>query len=298
MEESRKRLSVAVGIATTGRPDVLACALDLIRAQTRSADEIIVCPARECDLPKIYTGITVVAAPDMGLCAQRNAILTRADSHDIILFIDDDFYLCSDYLQVIENRFFLEPDIVGITGLVVADGATTQGIPHEVALELLNTSSSEPAQAKQPEEDNIFALYGCNMAYRMSAIARARAMFDERLPLYAWLEDTDFSRQVASEGRLVYERRARGVHLATKSGRTSGYRFGYSQIVNPAYLLSKGTLTLKRALHQALRNVSKNIVHSVAPEPWVDRRGRLRGNLTALWHLLKGELDPERIRTL
>jgi len=36
----------------------------------------------------------------------------------------------------------------------------------------------------------------------------------------------------------------------------------------------------------------RNLRH---PEPWVDRRGRVRGNLMAFRDLLRGRLDPRRI---
>ena len=39
---------------------------------------------------------------------------------------------------------------------------------------------------------------GCNMAFRFSALRNVR--FDERLPLYAWLEDHDFRGQVERRG--------------------------------------------------------------------------------------------------
>jgi hypothetical protein len=39
-------------------------------------------------------------------------------------------------------------------------------------------------------------------------------------------------------------------------------------------------------------------VHSVRPEPFVDRRGRLRGNLLAVLDLVRGRTTPERILEL
>jgi len=39
-------------------------------------------------------------------------------------------------------------------------------------------------------------------------------------------------------------------------------------------------------------------VKSLRPEPWIDRPGRLRGNLIAIGDLLRGRLDPARIQDL
>ena len=40
--------------------------------------------------------------------------------------------------------------------------------------------------------------------------------FDENLPLYGWLEDVDFCRQLARYGRIVKNIRLIGVHLGSK----------------------------------------------------------------------------------
>ena len=78
------------------------------------------------------------------------------------------------------------------------------------------------------------------MSIRTSAIGALR--FDERLPLYGWQEDIDFTSQLRASGRVVGLNTLNGVHLATKSGRISGMKFGYSQIANPVYLVRKGTM--------------------------------------------------------
>jgi hypothetical protein len=75
-------------------------------------------------------------------------------------------------------------------------------------------------------------------------------------------------------------------------GKTSGLRFGYSQIINPLYVYRKGNMSLAAAGSLILRNVIANSIKSVFPEPYIDRRGRLRGNLTGLAHVLQGRLDP------
>ena len=49
------------------------------------------------------------------------------------------------------------------------------------------------------------------------------------------------------------------------------------------------------ALPLMLRNLAANLVRSLRPEPWVDRRGRLRGNLLAIGHVLSGRIEPEHV---
>ena len=89
-----------------------------------------------------------------------------------------------------------------------------------------------------------------------------------------------------------------GVHLGHKSGRVPGVRFGYSQIANPVYLCGKGTVSRLFAARLMTGNLLANLVRSVAPDPVVDRRGRLRGNLLAIRDLCRGRLVPERAARL
>jgi hypothetical protein len=46
------------------------------------------------------------------------------------------------------------------------------------------------------------------------------------------------------------------------------------------------------------RNLAANLARSFWPEAWVDRRGRLRGNLLALCHVLTGRIEPEHVLKL
>jgi hypothetical protein len=141
-----------------------------------------------------------------------------------------------------------------------------------------------------------FSPIGCNMAFRVSAIGKLR--FDERLVLYCWQEDTDFGAQIAKRGRSVFSDALWGVHLGTKGGRTSGCRLGYSQMVNPRYLVAKGTMPPLKAIELAGRNILANALRALYPEPYIDRRGRLRGNLIGLWDVATGRWRPERAAEL
>ena len=82
--------------------------------------------------------------------------------------------------------------------------------------------------------------------------------------------------------------------MGVKSGRVAGDRLGYSQVVNPIYMLRKGTMTIGQVAGQLLRNIASNVAGAVRPEPFIDRRGRLRGNVRGLADVLRGRLDPER----
>ena len=99
----------------------------------------------------------------------------------------------------------------------------------------------------------------------------------------------------AAAGRIVKTNLVWGVHLGTKRGKGSEVRLGYSQIINPAYIVRKGNMSFAYAFRLAAKNVLANLVKSIRPESYVDRRGRLRGNLIGMFHLMTGRLTPEHI---
>jgi len=46
------------------------------------------------------------------------------------------------------------------------------------------------------------------------------------------------------------------------------------------------------------RNIAANLLRSLTPEPYVDRAGRVAGNLKAFGDLIAGRLDPGRVLEL
>jgi GT2 family glycosyltransferase len=284
----------AIGIATIGRPVLLGAVLQELAGQTRRPDRIVVCAPAADDVAGITTDHADVIIGPRGLTRQRNAIIDHLDDFDLLQFFDDDFVPATTYLAEIERAFAADPGVVMITGEVVADGIIGPGFDIAEARRQLAASTASGNGALEPVENG----YGCNMAVRLAAVRLAQCRFDERLPLYGWLEDVDFSRQLAREGRIAKLAAARGVHLGVKQGRQSGVRLGYSQIANPIYLSRKGTCPWPRALRQMGRNVAMNLARSLNPEPYVDRAGRFAGNLKAMRDLLSGRLDPQRILEL
>jgi hypothetical protein len=294
---SRTALKMAVGIATKQRPDMVAAILERLAGQTRSPDAVLVAAPERADVAAIpSSGASVWLPSPVGLTKQRNCILRQAADFDVVVFFDDDFFPQPTYLDELEKLFLSHPDIVMATGHVIADGIIGPGLQSEEAQRLLEADRG--CDASRPDPIDIYNGYGCNMAVRMSVVRDGRVEFDESLPLYGWLEDVDFSRRLSRLGRIVRLTTARGVHLGTKSGRQSGLRLGYSQIANPVYLMRKGSFAWFRAIRQMARNVAMNVAFSLRPEPYVDRRGRLRGNVAAIKDLARGQLHPRRILAL
>lgn len=287
-------MRLGIGIATRGRPAILAEVLRELSRQTRPADRILVCHATPEDVGEPVQGVEYFTAP-AGLPRQRNAIMDRAADCDILLFLDDDFLAASDYCAATEAIFAARPDVVVTTGTVIADGANGPGLSVAEGRGLL-AADTPPADrmAAHPH----FNGYGCNMAFRMDVVRRHGIRVDEALPAYAWYEDLDVTRLLGRHGAILRLEGARGVHLGAKVGRSPGLRLGYSQIANPVYLARKGTYPWNRALRSMARHWAMNLARSPFPEPWADRWGRFRGNMLALADLARGRLSPGRIEEL
>lgn len=290
-------MRIALAIATTGRPEIVDQTLAVWTRQTRPFDRLVISAAGPGDVgpwAQSLPGAEILFGPK-GLTLQRNAALDRLGTDcDVVLFADDDYVPAARFIESMERILLAEPDIAIITGLVVADGINTAGIAFEDACDIV-AEHDLVAPALRPVYEVTHA-YGCNMAIRVSADPTLR--FDPRLPLYGWLEDLDFSRRMAPRGRVVRSDDLIGVHMGTKRGRSPGVKFGYMQVANPLYFVSKKTMGAPEAAKQIARNVAANIAKTFFPEPWVDRLGRLRGNLIAFGDLVSGRLRPERTTEL
>ena len=287
-------MKLALIIPTLGRPGQVKRLLAHLARQSRLPDEVIVSApdASHVDLPEISPFPISLALGSRGLAAQRNAAMAPAlGRFDIITFFDDDFVPADDYLELVERSFAADDGWAVVMGRVVRDGAGNAGLTWDDAAAALGASrDGEPVRAQVV--DHVGA-YGCNMSIRARLVRELR--FDERLVLYGWQEDIDFTSQLRSRGRVVCVSAITGVHLGLKAGRVSGKRFGYSQVANPVYLVLKGSVPASFALPLMGRNVVANLARSLWPETYVDRRGRLHGNLLALVHVLSGRIEPEYI---
>ncbi|BCP52437.1 glycosyl transferase [Kaistia sp. 32K] len=290
-----EKLRVAVVIATHGRPDALAGVVERLDRQTVKPDSIWISCASIADAGALVhrPDINVIVAP-AGLPRQRNAALRQiGPDTGIVVFFDDDFVPHPRWIEMTELRFRVNPDVVAVTGHVIADGIKGPGLTLEEADTLL---ASLDGRGIDWLHEN-YSPYGCNMAFRYSAIADL--YFDERLVLYGWLEDRDFGGALAKRGgRMLKLGAACGVHLGIKQGRVSGRRLGYSQIVNPIYLHRKGTMTLGSLMRHIAGNFGSNLIGTFVPEPYIDRFGRLRGNLLGFANVLVGNVRPERAERL
>jgi glycosyltransferase involved in cell wall biosynthesis len=290
----------AVIVSTRGRPEIVASLVNELARQTKPPEHVFIIATNANDISRLdqsQKNLTVRIGRQ-GSTFQRNDGLALAGSrYSYVVFFDDDFVPSRFWLERMEAIFQSRPDVAGMTGNILADGTRTAGIRLDDAQSMVGVHDTNPKvtgilNERFPYGSNV----GCNMAYRYSAMRDIT--FDERLPLYAWHEDSDFRGQVERRGLFVRTEDLWGVHLGHKQGRASGLMLGYSQVANAVYLAKKGTVPAGFLAEITVKNILVNAVRSISPEPFVDRRGRLRGNMNALVDLVRGRLAPERILEL
>lgn len=301
-------------VATKNRAKETFVLLDYLARQTHAPALTVLIGSEPNDVqgldahPMVLEGRATVLLSAVGSTIQRNAGLDAvaavlpADAAQrddwFVVFFDDDFRPATTWLENAKMAFQADRSVVGITGCLLADGIHTEfGVPETDVASYLDGS-----KAKMPNWSNtggrriIDGLYGCNMAVR--GLAAVNERFDERLPMYAWQEDADFTARTRRHGDLILLPECIGVHMGASSGRTSGVRFGYSQIANPIFLARKGTMTWRRALTLMSRNILSNVAKTVQQNRIKDFSGRLRGNIRAFAHLFLGRLDPQHIQRM
>lgn len=285
------RLRIEVVFATRGRASMVTEVVKALDRQVLGPDAITLSCHTRADAGDLAerSDIRLLVGGD-GLAQQRNrALQDAAPGTDIVVFFDDDFLPHEGWIEAVERRFRTDANVVAITGNVVADGIKGPGLSFDQAAAVL----AEGESRRSDPDRAAYSPYGCNMAFRRSAIAGLA--FDERLVLYGWLEDRDFGAALAKRGgRSIKLGEALGVHMGVKAGRLSGRRLGYSQVVNPVYLRRKGTVTTSSLIWHVFKNFASNAAFSFCPEPYVDRLGRLRGNVRGAAELVLGCASPER----
>lgn len=291
----------AVVVATKDRPQALNRLLDSLQHQTVRPDTIIVSACSPGDVDEKYfsaNNIQVLFGPP-NLPAQRNRALVQIrQKAEIVIFFDDDFIPSRFWIERVQMLLKNQPEIGGVTGRVLADGVKSTEITWATGQSIVTEAddSVSPISIDDRISTARVSPYGCNMAFRASAIQNLE--FDERLVLYGWLEDRDFGSRAARRSRMAFTDRLWGVHLGASNGRTSGLRFGYSQVVNPWYLKKKGTMEPLDVHSYIVRALVKNTLGTVFRSSEIDRWGRLKGNLIGLMDILRSRWAPERISQL
>ena len=275
----------SVIIASANRAILLEDTLSQVVKFFGDSAEIVLSVPDESSIPKNIDPIVKVTRGSRGASAQRNAgIKDASQNSEYFVFFDDDTVPANDYLAEVEKFFDDNPSVLGMHGFVIQNG----GLDFSEANKLLEV------RVQNSKIEMSKSLYGCNFAVR-SSFARQLG-FDERLPLYSWLEDLDLARRLLRLGKLSKVYSAQCVHLMHSSGgRENHKRFGFSQIVNPIYLMQKNSINFSDTIFLVGKPLLANILGSLNPSAkysW--RRERAFGNLLGFVDIARGNVRPER----
>lgn len=295
-------MNVSVIICTINRPTILHQTILSVQRQVLRPKQIIVAsPSLDHILPETLAleNVEYVESP-VGLCKQRNKALEAVtQGAQLIAFLDDDIELAQSYLAEMSRLFRENPGVIIASGTLLHDGGRGTRIEREQAIDLCTSYDRGHKDGASITFKSVESGYGCNMIARFADMGAIR--FDERLPLYAWLEDRDFSHR-CTIGRCapVECKNAVAVHLGWRSGRVSGVRLGFSTVVNPVYLRRKAnTFSVRFILvNYWLRCMAGNILGVITHDTDYDRVGLIKGNILGFWHLMSGRCDPEYILQL
>jgi GT2 family glycosyltransferase len=290
-------MKTAVVIASTGRAQILHETVAALCRQSQRPDQLILSIAGPADMLEetrsAFEPLHVVSGPK-GIAAQRNtAVRALRPDIEVVLFMDDDAELRDDYVEVMARAFEAIPELVLMSGRELADGCD-----RETARLLLSADRDRfnPPEWRLSSGDIFGEVWGSNMAARRRVLDRTS--FDERLPLYAWMEDFDFALQCARHGRIARVENCRLVHLNTQTGRVSPARLGFSQTMNPVYIWRKGypDYPARLMLKLVARMIGGNIIK--LPLNPIHRLRRLKGSLIALAMVVRRDFRPERMTEL
>lgn len=277
----------SVIIATKGRSSELQDTVLSLTSQECPVDEIVVSATCDTDVKNLVRADSIkVVFGATGLPVQRNAGIRSLNPQcELVTFLDDDVELATSYCRRLRQFMEKHSHVNGAGGRVIVNEQITRE-------EARKTLSDQIAVFPEATAHTTQSLYGCNMSFRRSAISNE--WFDERLSLYAWLEDFDFSVRIGRKGCLSIVPDLLLCHLCSPLGRIGQERFGFAQIMNPYYLAKKGTLDRHDLWkNNILKALAANVVR--LPGDTHNRSRRLVGNLRALAMVANGKIWPEAI---
>ena len=227
----RNRETLAIVIPTKNRSRDLALAVESILRQTARVHQLLIVDQSADEESRLAVNAIHNAAPlEMrpaelcylhetcisGLAAARNYSLTFVKA-SIVLFLDDDVYLESDFVQQLMSVYAHNPDAEGVSGII-----TNYGKPSLIArvwssLFMCGNFHDERQpiywnsdRLRQRGPIPVRKLGGGLMSFRLVTVSRLR--FDENLYGVCDGEDVDYCAGLGPETRLLIAPGARLVH--------------------------------------------------------------------------------------
>ncbi len=161
-----------------------------------------------------------------GLTRQRN-IGIKHNSHDIILFLDDDVVLERNFLNVVLKAFDEYSEVMGVTGKILNQPILSPistfirkmfFLPEVKKGEVKLSGANNSINPKINEIIPVHWLAGACCAYRNKVFTEF--MFDEVFTGYSYLEDLEFSFRVHKKYLLLFLPEAKLYHYHSDAPKT------------------------------------------------------------------------------
>ncbi len=253
-------MEISIIISTYNRPQDLNSLLKSIHNQSKLPNEIIIIDdSINDDVKDIYiefkndinkkkiTYTYVKNKVRKGLTASRNIGIDQCEG-DIVIFLDDDTILDSEYIKQILKIYEEKPEALGVQGFILEP---SEQIKNNIFDKIFFQYYLEKNKCRVlPSTNNTYPylvnkiincqwLSGSNQSYRKEIFNKFR--FDENLKKYAFKEDLDFSYRVFKEypDSLFMAPNARLLHNVSNTGRISDKEYRYIQNVYTFYFFYK-----------------------------------------------------------
>jgi hypothetical protein len=197
-----------------------------------------------------YSANIKVVDSEASTCIQRNVGFSFIENHKYIMFLDDDNIFFPDAFYKMQNFLNNNKDFCGVAFNQVykcrkniLDSFKKNYITNKLGI--YNLDNGEIAASgwqsrfiNFKNDKTVQWLPTRAVIYRSKAIKNIR--FDEKLGVYGYLEDLDFSLQVKKEGNLMVCGAAKYTH--DHSITRPGFQFGKKELRNRYYIVKKHKL--------------------------------------------------------
>jgi len=248
-------MKISVCVPTYNRPDQVAQLLANLKNQQVMPEEILFVDAspdeRTFEVVELFAdrlaGLRHERA-EKGLTRQRNRAIDLA-SGDILLFLDDDILLESEFIRNLKAVFLRDEnrDVAGIAGVFTNQPIRNVGLGWRLKLKLGIIETAEPGRLlacgettalPRPAPGDMFKvdfLPGGFTAWRKSVFDSYRyAHFFEG---YGLGEDKYFSACVGRRHALYVSGDLRGQHLHVAGNRPNPFRWGFFNVYNHCFIM-------------------------------------------------------------
>jgi GT2 family glycosyltransferase len=310
-KRSPQWLAYSVVIPTKDRQESVGAAVEVLLAQTRLPERIVVVdssarpyePSGGLAAEAARLGVDVVVVEgDPSTSAQRNLGASRVET-PVVLFLDDDVRVPPDYAAVLLSRWDAAGlgafgGMAGTPAVVPHQGSIARWLRRATMLNYVDPSaqamtlrrSGNVRYVPEPRGPVIVPALGAGAtAYRTQLVLACP--FDERFPGYAPGEDLEMAYRVSATAPLLQTPEVRWTHLWDPRERASPTRWkvrGRCETYFRLRRLDRSPLTLAAFGVSLLAETAVALVDSARERDLRHVRGFVAGTLETLRALRRG----------